>query len=118
MHRSISSTWTSINATQRKLIVGIAVATLILFAIVIADLERGGRPDPPSLRAEATLLDGPWRFRTGDDPHWADPDTDDSSWESIDLTPLPGSHDGDVGLPDYIGGWMSQGHPGYTGYAW
>ena len=98
--------------------VGIAVATLVLFATVIADLEKGGRPDPPTLRAEATLLDGPWRFRTGDDPQWADADMDDSGWETIDLTALPGSHDGDVGLPDYVGGWMAQGHPGYTGYAW
>ena len=39
--------------------------------------------------------------------------------ETIDLTPLvPGSHDGDVGLPDYVGGWMAQGHRGYHGYAW
>lgn len=34
------------------------------------------------------------------------------------MTPLPGSHDGDVGLPDYIGGWMAHGHSGYRGYAW
>ena len=106
------------DATQRKLMVGIVIVTLILFAIVIADLATGGRPDPPTLRAEATLLDGPWRFHTGDDQRWADADTDDSGWETIDLTALPGSHDGDVGLPDYVGGWMAQGHPGYTGYAW
>ena len=36
----------------------------------------------------------------------------------IDLTAKPGSHDGDVGLPDYVGGWMTHGHPGYAGYAW
>jgi len=23
-----------------------------------------------------------------------------------------------VGLPDYVGGWMAHGHPGYHGYAW
>jgi len=34
------------------------------------------------------------------------------------MTALPGSHDGDVGLPDYVGGWMANGHPGYHGYAW
>ena len=34
------------------------------------------------------------------------------------MTALPGSHDGDVGLPDYVGGWMAYGHPGYHGYAW
>ncbi len=115
---SIPSTALSMDAAGRRLIVGIAVVTLIAFAIVIADLARGGRPDPPALRAAATLLDGTWRFHVGDDPHWADRDMDDSGWETIDMTALPGSHDGDVGLPDYVGGWMSQGHPGYHGYAW
>jgi hypothetical protein len=109
---------TSIDATQRKLIVGIVIATLMALAIVIADLASGGRPDPPTLRAAATLLDGAWRFRTGDDPRWADPNIDDNSWETIDLTAAPGSHDGDVGLPDYVGGWMAHGHRGYHGYAW
>lgn len=107
-----------IDATQRKLITGILVATLVTLAIVTADLAIGGRPDPPALRAAATLLDGPWRFHTGDDLHWAEPDAEDHDWETIDLTALPGSHDGDVGLPDYVGGWMAHGHAGYHGYAW
>ena len=51
---------------QRRLLVWIALATLLTWAVVIADLERGGRPDPPTLRAAAILLDGHWRFRTGD----------------------------------------------------
>jgi hypothetical protein len=116
--RESTSTATSIDATQRKLVVGIVIATLMTFAIVIVDLARGGRPDPPTLRAAATLLDGAWRFRTGDDPHWADPNTDDSGWETIDMTAARGSHDGDVGLPDYVAGWMAHRHPGYHGYAW
>jgi hypothetical protein len=115
---SMFSTGTSIDASQRRLIVGIVVATLLALSLVIADLAIGGRPDPPALRAAATLLDGPWRFRTGDDPHWADAGTDDGSWDNIDMTALPGNHDGDVGLPDYVGGWMAHGHPGYNGYAW
>jgi hypothetical protein len=118
MPKPISSTATSIDATQRKLIVGIVIATLMALAVVIADLAIGGRPDPPALRAAATLLDGPWRFHTGDDPRWAYTNTDDRSWETIDLSASPGSHDGDVGLPDYVGGWMAHGHPGYHGYAW
>src|SRR4051812_29292553 len=95
-----------IDETQRKLIIAIVIATLTLFVIAIADLASGGRPDPPALRAAATLLDGSWRFHIGDDPHWADPNADDSDWETISMTALPGSHDGDVGLPDYVGGWM------------
>jgi hypothetical protein len=118
MPESISTAATPIDATQRKLIAGIVIATMMAFAIVIVDLARGGRPDPPTLRAAATLLDGAWRFRTGDDPHWADADTDDSGWETIDMTAPPGSHDGDVGLPDYVAGWKAYGHPGYHGYAW
>jgi len=107
-----------VEALQRKLILGIVVAASSTFALVVADLWMGGRPDPPALRAAATLLDGPWRFRTGDDPRWADAGTDDRDWESIDLTAAPGSHDGDVGLPDYVGGWMSRGHADYRGHAW
>jgi hypothetical protein len=114
----VSTTATSMDATQRKLIVVIVIATLLTFAIVIADLATGGRPDPPTLCAAATLLDGAWRFHTGDDPHWADTNTDDSGWETIDMTASPRSHDGDVGLPDYVGGWMAHGHSGYHGYAW
>lgn len=118
MPKSTSLTGTSIDPTQRKLMVGIIIATLMVYAVVIADLAHGGRPDPPTLRSAATLLDGSWQFHTGDDPRWANADTDDSDWETIDLTALPGSHDGDVGLPDYVGGWMAHGHPGYHGYAW
>jgi hypothetical protein len=108
----------SIDATQRTLFICIALATLLTLGILAADLSRGGQPDPPSLRAAATLLDGEWRFHTGDDARWADANTDDRAWQSIDLTAQPGSHDGDVGLPDYVDGWMAHGHPGYTGYAW
>jgi hypothetical protein len=103
---------------RKQLRVGIVIVTLIAFAIVIVDLAYGGRPDPPTLRAAATLLDGVWKFHVGDDPRWADAKTDDSGWETIDLTAVPGSHDGDVGLPDYVAGWMAHGHPDRHGYAW
>jgi hypothetical protein len=113
-----SSTATSIDATRRRLNFGIVVATLLTVVAVIADLASGGRPDPPTLRAAATTLDGAWRFHTGDGPRWANANTDDGDWETIDMTASPGSHDGDVGLPDYVGGWMAHGHPGFDGYAW
>jgi hypothetical protein len=103
---------------RRKLIIGTIIGTLILVGVVIADLATGGGPDPPELRAAATLLQGAWRFRTGDDPREADANADASAWETLDLTASPGSHDGDVGLPDYVGGWTAHGHPGYSGYAW
>ncbi|MFL6629079.1 MAG: hypothetical protein ACJ8G1_21735 [Vitreoscilla sp.] len=105
-------------ALQRRLIAWIIGVCVLAWAIGVVALARGGRADPPSLRAAAILLDGNWRFRTGDDAHWADPRADDGDWETIDLTAPPGSHDGDVGLPDHVSGWMAHGHRGYTGYAW
>ena len=108
----------SMAVLRRRLFAGIILATLLTLAVGIGALARGGRADPSSLRAAAILLDGSWRFHTGDDPHWADVGADDSAWETIALTAQPGSHDGDVGLPDYVKGWMAHGHPGYAGYAW
>ena len=108
----------SIAITRRWLDIGIILVTLLASAVTIAALAHGGQQDPSSLRAAATLLDGRWRFHTGDDPQWAEARTDDSAWDTLDLTAQPGSHDGDVGLPDYVRGWMAHGHPGYTGYAW
>ncbi len=63
-------------------------------------------------------LTGPWKFNTGDDPRWAQPDFDDSSWESMDLSAPPDANDGDVGITPYTSGWDSKGHRGYQGYAW
>lgn len=118
MSNSIAATMSPVGATQRKLILGVGIALVLAFAVTVADLEIGGRPDPPNLRASATLLNGPWRFHAGDDPRWADVAIDDRGWETIDMTAQPGSHDGDVGLPDYVDGWMAHGHSGYRGYAW
>jgi len=47
-------------------------------------------------------LDSGWRFHTGDDPAWSDPNFDDSSWQKVDLQST---------LAD-------QGIDTYTGYAW
>ena len=63
-------------------------------------------------------LDHPWKFHTGDDVRWAEPEFDDSHWESVDLTPPAGAHDSDVGLTGYVPGWQARGHRGYIGYAW
>ena len=41
------------------------------------------------------LLDAPWRFHPGDDPHFADPSFDDASWPQIP----PGQTVGSLGLP-------------------
>jgi hypothetical protein len=81
-------------------------------------------PTPRTNSATITLahstipLDAPWKFQTGDNPHYADPNFDDSNWETVDLTPPPNSHDGDVGLSNYVPGWTAKNHPNYSGYAW
>ena len=47
-------------------------------------------------------LTGPWRFQLGDDPRWADPSFDDSSWPVVVLDqPL-----------------AAQGVSPYSGYSW
>ncbi len=53
-------------------------------------------------------LTGPWKFRTGDDPAWAQPGIKDSSWSDMDITPTKGP----------VPGWTARGFPGYSGYAW
>ncbi len=63
-------------------------------------------------------LNGPWKFHIGDDPQWANPNFDDSQWETVDLTPRPGVADPFTRNPAYVPGWTTQGHPGYWGYAW
>lgn len=104
--------------SYRATVLWICAASAILLAAVIGVLAIGGQPDPPALRAVAPLLDGPWRFHVGDDPGWAAADLDDSQWETLDLTAPASSNDGDVGLPNYVAGWMGHGHRGYHGYAW
>jgi phosphoserine phosphatase RsbU/P len=53
-------------------------------------------------REPVASLDGLWRFHTGDNPAWADPNFDDSQW------PLLRS--------DEV--WGQQGYENYGGFAW
>ncbi|SNY69737.1 hypothetical protein SAMN02744784_02577 [Stenotrophomonas sp. CC120223-11] len=103
---------------QHALVVRIVVLTLLAWVCTAAVIAIGGRPDPSRLRAVAPLIDGAWKFQVGDDPRWAGIALDDSSWETLDLSAPASSIDGDVGLPNYVGGWMAHGHSGYQGYAW
>jgi hypothetical protein len=63
-------------------------------------------------------LTGPWRFHTGDDPAWAQPDFNDSAWSTMDLTPPKGSYDPYSGGSGFVPGWTARGFPGYSGFAW
>jgi hypothetical protein len=79
-----------------------------------------------SLGQSAVPLYGPWKFKAGDSPAdpltgkplWAQPDFDDSKWETVDLTPKEGSTDPMGGMSGYVPGWTARGHAGYWGYAW
>ncbi len=79
-----------------------------------------------TLGQSAVPLYGPWKFTVGDSPIdrktgkplWAEPEFDDSKWETVDLTPKNGAISANAGLSGYVPGWTAKGHPGYFGYAW
>jgi hypothetical protein len=73
---------------------------------------------PVTLGQSVVALNGPWKFHVGDDPRWADPDFDDSQWETVDLKPTPQTTVPGVPIPGFVTGWEARGHPGYAGYAW
>jgi signal transduction histidine kinase/ActR/RegA family two-component response regulator len=49
-----------------------------------------------SAAADSVDLSGEWRFRTGDDPAWADPELDDTGWDRISV-PTGWGRDDDAG---------------------
>jgi hypothetical protein len=71
-------------------------------------------------------LNGPWKFHIGDSPvdpvsHaplWAEPEFDDSKWETVDLTPPDGSLDPIYGVSGMVPGWTARGYVGHWGYGW
>ena len=87
----------------------------------VAKPEAAARPPegeivPVRLGNAAISLHGPWQFKVGDDPQWAQPAFDAASWQTVDLI-LPGGHAAATG-GDLVPGWTAQGHPGYAGFAW
>lgn len=79
-------------------------ATLVSTASTQNSLMSAGREQVvvPSSIHGTIKLDGNWRFHTGDDPAWADPAFDDSTWDKINVT---------TALPE-------QGVESYSGYGW
>ncbi|NYF91222.1 SpoIIE family protein phosphatase [Tunturiibacter empetritectus] len=103
------------------------VSTVLLLLFGFAVGLRGEKPKSapaPRVQLEATLgdstveLSGLWKFHIGDDMAWAQPDFDDSSWGTIDLTPPAGSANPELGSSGYIPGWTANGYPKHTGFAW
>jgi hypothetical protein len=76
--------------------------------------------------ASTVPLNGPWKFHIGDSPLdpasntplWAEPEFDDSNWETVDLTPPDGSLDPVYGVSGMVPGWTDRGHAGDWGYGW
>jgi hypothetical protein len=75
--------------------------TFALLFVISTKLAPAQVFDVDRDRVPMVELNGLMRFHTGDDPHWSDPDFDDSQWALL--------------RPDQ--GW-SQAYPGYTGFAW
>jgi hypothetical protein len=78
--------------------------------------QRAPDPTKPAVSAvqvklgeSSTQLNGPWKFHTGDNMAWAQPDLDDSTWDSMDLTVAPRTEGA---------GWTKRGYAGYAGFAW
>jgi hypothetical protein len=63
----------------------------------------------------AMALMGPWKFRSGNDPQWAQPGFDDSGWEGYTIRgqgwPTEVFRFGEGGDP----GWAGHGHRGEWG---
>jgi len=93
-------------------------------------------PQPASAQAQSAEhvplgqsiapLYGPWKFHVGDSPAdpithaplWAEPGFDDSSWESVDLTPERSAQRPAFNDVEPVPGWTAKGHANYWGYAW
>lgn len=81
---------------------------------------------PITLGQSVVPLNGPWKFHIGDSPIdtktgkplWAEPDFDDSHWESVDLSPVAAQVDPWNGDARWVKGWQARGHKGYWGWAW
>src|SRR5487761_1094328 len=59
-----------------------------------------------------------WKFQPGDDPAYAQPGYDDSSWKLMSIEPRANYHDPYSSTDSYVPGWTAQGYPNLTGYAW
>jgi hypothetical protein len=81
-----------------------------------AAMHAGDSVEHVHLGQSVTALVGPWKFQTGDNPAWAQPSFDDSSWSSMDMTAESDPSDPSQMAP--LPGWTARGYPNYSGYAW
>ena len=62
---------------------GIAAVLLAVGELLCASQARSQTFNLENDRAQMAELRGLWRFQTGDDPRWANPTFDDSSWRLL-----------------------------------
>jgi Stage II sporulation protein E (SpoIIE) len=90
------------------LIVGLAIVVFVPQSTAQSQAPHPQTSNPavqtitPSDLTKIVNLDGPWRFHAGDDPHFADPALDDSSWPSI----RPNQPFRTVGVPEVTGSYV------------
>ena len=92
-------------------------AFLLLLLLAAIAVEAHAQQSVVLGNAVAALT-GPWKFHTGDNMTWAQPDFDDSAWNTMDLTPTPGPSSSILGSSGYVPGWTARGYKGTSGYAW
>lgn len=107
--------------------------TLMMWPLVALPISAQPAPDlsanntvaSPSPVAQVTLgqaavaLNGPWKFHTGDNLAWADPNFDDATWQDYTIDAKQSA----LSVAQWLQlaalpGWQRHGHPGYSGYAW
>jgi Stage II sporulation protein E (SpoIIE) len=91
----------------------------LVLALSFACLLCGAFAQQTVTLGNATVaLNGPWKFHTGDNMAWAQPDYDDSAWDKMDLTLPSGSYDPNSGAGGWVPGWTLRGYKDLSGYAW
>ena len=99
-------------------------AVLLSFLVLSLSLpaQKASRAAAPTTQValghSVVALTGPWKFHIGDNPSWADPNFDDSGWETVSLAAKQESIDPMMGTGGFSPGWTAKGHSGYAGYAW
>ncbi|MGB6828634.1 MAG: SpoIIE family protein phosphatase [Terracidiphilus sp.] len=79
-----------------------SIFATVLISLACASVAHPQAVDLRQNRVAMTDLHGPWRFHAGDNPAWANPGYDDSSWSLLM-----------AGKP-----WGEQGYRGYSGVGW
>lgn len=74
--------------THHRWALPLALVLALLGPVLLAPVllaPAGASPATAQAGEVAIDLEGAWRFMTGDDPAWADPDFDDRSWEEVQV---------------------------------